>query len=345
MTLSTNKYYGLKTKQPKKPLSNNSNKLPGSNAIEDPPSIMVNFQNNGDNKAVLSSNDEGNNDSSYDDSDLDQSYKPEKHSKHLNIGHTNYQSLGCPPSKVKRTLFGQLNHSIDDIESLSSPHARNKKSSVARKLSAGFQDKPFKPSTLIDNDILEIKSSERSYKTSAIYNTSSSPFKVSSPENHQIFTPTVHKEISAFSAAGNSSNENLLKKILGMVLKIRYDLETVAQRQNELEKIMSNQSQWKDGQALFEDQVDEFEFCVPITNGDSLNDFEQKLATSQSFKSNVVNGLRRLSRKTLASTVRQMLCKLFDDKFLTEYSYVGQKKKRSFLHWEHVLSFLMLSVK
>jgi len=83
--------------------------------------------------------------------------------------------------------------------------------------------------------------------------------------------------------------ENLLKKILGVVLKIRYDVEAVAQRQNELEKIMLNQNQWKDGQTLFEDQVDEFEFCVPITNEASLNDFEQKLATSQSFKSNVVS--------------------------------------------------------
>lgn len=57
-----------------------------------------------------------------------------------------------------------------------------------------------------DLDILEIKSSERAYKTSAVYNTSASPFKVSSPENHQIFTPSVHKETLAFSAAGTSNN-------------------------------------------------------------------------------------------------------------------------------------------
>lgn len=81
-----------------------------------------------------------------------------------------------------------------------------------------------------------------------------------------------------------------MKKILGVVLKIRYDLEAVAQRQNELEKIMLNQSQWKDGQAQDgQDQVDEFDLYVPMTNDDSLNDFEQKLATSQSFKSNVVS--------------------------------------------------------
>ncbi|KAF0748559.1 DUF4806 domain-containing protein [Aphis craccivora] len=294
-----------------------------------------------DKSTPISSNEGNNDDSSYDDSDLDKSYIPEKNSKHLNAGQTNYQSLGCPPSKVKRTLFEKFNNSIEESECLSSPINRNKKSSVTKNLSQ-FQDKP---SILVDNDILEAKSSENSYKTSAIYNTSASPFKVSSPENHQIFTPTilwkqslqkthikhqlyiihlqsaspfkvsspenhqiftptVPKEILAFSAAGN---KNLLKKILGVVLKIRYDVEAVAQRQNELEKIMLNQNQWKDGQTLFEDQVDEFEFCVPITNEASLNDFEQKLATSQSFKSNVVNGLRRLSRKTLASTVRQML--------------------------------------
>jgi len=53
---------------------------------------------------------------------------------------------------------------------------------------------------------LEAKSSENSYKTSAIYNTSASPFKVSSPENHQIFTPTVHKKKVASATAGTSNN-------------------------------------------------------------------------------------------------------------------------------------------
>lgn len=30
-------------------------------------------------------------------------------------GQTNYQSLGCPPPKVKRTLFEQFNNSIEGI--------------------------------------------------------------------------------------------------------------------------------------------------------------------------------------------------------------------------------------
>lgn len=42
-------------------------------------------------------------------------------------------------------------------------------------------------------------------------------------------------------------------------------------------------SQWKDGLDAQDGhyQVDEFDLYVPITNDDSLNDFEQKLATSQ----------------------------------------------------------------
>lgn len=57
-----------------------------------------------------------------------------------------------------------------------------------------------------DLDILEEKSSENSYKTSAIYNTSASPFKVISPENRQIFTPTVHKKTVTSATTGTSNN-------------------------------------------------------------------------------------------------------------------------------------------
>lgn len=84
----------------------------------------------------------------------------------------------------------------------------------------------------------------------------------------------------------------MLKKILGVVLKIRYDVESIAQRQNELEKSITDHfGQIKDGSLInnFEtNEDDDFEFYVPITNEDSLNDFEQKLIMSKSFKLNAV---------------------------------------------------------
>jgi len=43
-----------------------------------------------------------------------------------------------------------------------------------------------------------------------------------------------------------------------------------------------------------------------------------------------VNGLKRLVRKTLASSIRQVMRKLFSDELLKYYSYVGQKKKKIF---------------
>lgn len=50
------------------------------------------------------------------------------------------------------------------------------------------------------------------------------------------------------------------------------------------------------------------------------------------FQFNVfqVNGLKRLVRKTLASSIRQVMRKLFSDELLKHYSYVGQKKKKIF---------------
>jgi len=43
-----------------------------------------------------------------------------------------------------------------------------------------------------------------------------------------------------------------------------------------------------------------------------------------------VNGLKRLVKDSLTSTIRQILRNIFDDEVLQNFSYVGQKKKKIF---------------
>lgn len=87
----------------------------------------------------------------------------------------------------------------------------------------------------------------------------------------------------------------LLKKILSVVLKTRYDVESLAQRQNEIDQIITNQVvPVTDASVLITDQNEEFEMCLPIINKESLKEFEQKLITSRVFKSNAVSQLCKL---------------------------------------------------
>lgn len=87
--------------------------------------------------------------------------------------------------------------------------------------------------------------------------------------------------------------DDILKKILGVVLKIRYDVESLAQQQHQmdqriLEKVLHlKDSQYYSGVDDTKNE-DEYDSYLPITDEDSLNDFEQKLA-SRPFRLNTVS--------------------------------------------------------
>jgi len=73
------------------------------------------------------------------------------------------------------------------------------------------------------------------------------------------------------------------------VLKIKYDVESLAQRQHEIDQLITNQTvQIKDVNELI-DQDEECENYFPIANEYSLQEFEQKLITSKIFKSSAVS--------------------------------------------------------
>lgn len=73
------------------------------------------------------------------------------------------------------------------------------------------------------------------------------------------------------------------------MLKTRYDVESLAQKQNEMEQLLiTNQGLIKDPSELLE-QVDDFESYLPVTNEDELREIEQKLETCKLFKSNAVS--------------------------------------------------------
>lgn len=72
---------------------------------------------------------------------------------------------------------------------------------------------------------------------------------------------------------------DLLKKILGVVLKVRYDVESI---------IQIKEAQTSNYEETNNIQEDDFELLLPIINEDNLQEFEQKLVC-RSFKSNTVS--------------------------------------------------------
>lgn len=76
---------------------------------------------------------------------------------------------------------------------------------------------------------------------------------------------------------------------MSVVLKTRYDVEALAQRQYEIDQIITSQIVHVKDASELTDQNEEFEMYLPITSEETLKEFEQKLITCSSFKSNAVS--------------------------------------------------------
>lgn len=132
-------------------------------------------------------------------------------------------------------------------------------------------------------------------------------------------------------------------------------METIENKQDQLEKILTNLNLQKETiytQQLCNSQQDNTIIeMLPIINEDGLAQFENKLSIDTIFRSNIVRffkiikyiinftknkhifqilELQRHAKKNLTATVRQILRTLFDDSILKEYSFKGQKAKKVF---------------
>ncbi|KAF0752139.1 kinesin-related protein 2-like [Aphis craccivora] len=144
---------------------------------------------------------------------------------------------------------------------------------------------------------------------SEVYQTTSSPFKVSNMEN----------SLNKSEIMGDNMNFASTSAIT--------QVSIVSSRQPLSSQIDSCLG------------TDDCDYSLPITNEEELIDFETKLLDINFKTKYVVNSLERLTRKTLTSTVHRMLRKLFDDELLKEYSYMGQKKKNIFF-FENIYSYI-----
>lgn len=85
-----------------------------------------------------------------------------------------------------------------------------------------------------------------------------------------------------------------VKRILNVVLKIRYDLETLSQKQHHMDqtisemilKVQDNETR-NEASVMFHNQMEDCDSLLPISNEEQLNEFETKLL-EKIFKTNVV---------------------------------------------------------
>lgn len=81
---------------------------------------------------------------------------------------------------------------------------------------------------------------------------------------------------------------DVMNKILRVVLKIKYDVETIAQNQLQMDKILTDTVlQAKDNENNSE-ELFEYDSFLPIENEDQLEEFEIKLQ-NKNFRRNIVS--------------------------------------------------------
>lgn len=81
---------------------------------------------------------------------------------------------------------------------------------------------------------------------------------------------------------------DIMNTILRVVLKIKYDVEAIAQNQLQMDKILTDTVlQAKDNENNSE-ELFEYDSFLPIENEDQLDEFETKLQ-NKNFRRNIVN--------------------------------------------------------
>ncbi|KAE9533976.1 hypothetical protein AGLY_008712 [Aphis glycines] len=155
------------------------------------------------------------------------------------------------------------------------------------------------------------------YDAQEIIYTSSSPFKV-----------------SRTSAIIDNSALDILNKINRTTLNTWYEIKTITERIENIEKCMTNKTNIFE---LHETTLQGIDHVLqhilsnlPLKTEEDISIFEEKLTDIQ-IKKKMIEELSRLARKNIGGTIRTILRFLFTDKLLKEFSYKGQKKKKGFL--------------
>ncbi|KAL5239201.1 hypothetical protein ACI65C_006611 [Semiaphis heraclei] len=173
-------------------------------------------------------------------------------------------------------------------------------------------------------------------KSSEIVHTSSSPFKVTLNKSIELSNTN-----TSTSSAVNNSVLDYLQKMNRTICNIKYDLNMVSDKINNIEGMLLNDIKIGDqSKSHCEDTFQiEFNNLLPLETEENLQTFENKLSNNE-FRAKMVEEIKRYSRNTLPSTVRAIMRVIFKDTLLEEYSYKGIGNKKVFTHWQHVLLYL-----
>ncbi|CAI6376593.1 unnamed protein product [Macrosiphum euphorbiae] len=163
------------------------------------------------------------------------------------------------------------------------------------------------------------------HKSSEIVHTTSSPFKVTLNQSIE-----ESSDINTSSAVNNSVLD-YLQKMNRTICNIKYDLNMMADKINNIEGMLFNDFKSGDQSKRNCDHTFQTEFnnLLPLETEENLQTFEIKLFNKE-FRAKMVEEIKRYSRNTLPSTVRAIMRIIFQDRLLEEYSYKGIGNKKVF---------------
>ncbi|CAI6353126.1 unnamed protein product [Macrosiphum euphorbiae] len=256
--------------------------------------------------------------------------------------------IPSPPGHISEESEDFTLFNIDDDSD------KDKSYTIARNESSPSSDEDnclFNNKTLISKLNVEIPQFKQSKKTSTeetseisgIANKKLKIFhhNISTNSSHQSSTPEVPTTKISTSTSSIilspsieiESDKAFKKFVTRSLTNIKYEIESIQKRQDSFRELLetyfekfSNPSTHHS--TIFDSDVFNEIICIEYDN--ELEIMEEKLMTDKSYKNQVIVSLNRLVGDSLSETIRKIMQKLFSDKFLSKYSYIGFKGKHQF---------------
>ncbi|XP_025192773.1 uncharacterized protein LOC112592846 [Melanaphis sacchari] len=249
---------------------------------------------------------------------------------------------------------GHISEESEDLFNINDNSDKDKSYTMARNESVSSSDESsnciFNDTTLKSKLNVETPQFKQHKKTSTegtseISGTANKKLKIfhhniSTNSTHQSTTPEVPTtKISTSTSTILSpsieleSDKAFKKFVTRSLTNIKYEIESIQKRQDSFRELLESYFEKLSNPSTHHSSIwdsDVFHEIICIENDNQLELMEEKLTTDKSYKNQVIVTLNRLVGDSLSETIRKIMQKLFSDKFLSNYSYIGFKGKHQF---------------
>ncbi|KAL5246089.1 hypothetical protein ACI65C_013497, partial [Semiaphis heraclei] len=247
---------------------------------------------------------------------------------------------------------GHISEESEDLFNINDDSDKDKSYTMIRNESSSdeggnclFNDTTLKSKLNVETPKFKQRKKTSTEGTSEISGTTNKKLKIF---HHNISTNSIHQsttpEVPTTKISTSTStilspsieleSDKAFKKFVTRSLtNIKYEIESIQKRQDSFRDLLETYFEKLSNPSTNHSSIwdsDIFHEIICIENDNQLELMEEKLTTDKSYKNQVMVSLNRLVGDSLSETIRRIMQKLFSDKFLSNYSYIGFKGKHQF---------------